>query len=377
MYFTERHRYAIGILTLLCVVFIWVGSSFLMNNIFANQKYNKPFVITYTCTASFSLYLLYFICNKKRHIDKQRMTNFNTALYDVLSRSSSERSLNSNDGMNESQENIMLQPTLSHNNNNHPHIDPHDVLSSMHDEEKLTTRQVAELGFTFCILWFAANWSTNASIAYTSVASSTILSSTSGLFTLIIGSLFGVEKFTLIKLAAVLISIFGVFLISNGDEFSSDEPGDDIPTNPLFGNLLALMGAFFYGCYTILLKLRIQNESHVNMPLFFGFVGIFNVILLSPIFPLLHFTGLEQFELPPNITIWTMIAINALIGTFLSDYLWLLAVLLTSPLTATLGLSLTIPIALIGDIFFKGLVMSKEYWLGVFMIVGGFLCVNF
>lgn len=137
------------------------------------------------------------------------------------------------------------------------------------------------------------------------------------------------------------------------------------------------MGAFFYGCYTILLKLRIQNESHVNMPLFFGFVGIFNVILLSPIFPLLHFTGLEQFELPPNITIWTMIAINALIGTFLSDYLWLLAVLLTSPLTATLGLSLTIPIALIGDIFFKGLVMSKEYWLGVFMIVGGFLCVNF
>uniref|UniRef100_U9SJ68 EamA domain-containing protein n=1 Tax=Rhizophagus irregularis (strain DAOM 181602 / DAOM 197198 / MUCL 43194) TaxID=747089 RepID=U9SJ68_RHIID len=345
MYFTERHRYAIGILTLLCVVFIWVGSSFLMNNIFANQKYNKPFIITYTCTASFSLYLLYFICNKKRHIDKQ-----------------SERSLNSNDGMNV---------------NNHPHIDPHDVLSSMHDEEKLTTRQVAELGFTFCILWFAANWSTNASIAYTSVASSTILSSTSGLFTLIIGSLFGVEKFTLIKLAAVLISIFGVFLISNGDEFSSDEPGDDIPTNPLFGNLLALMGAFFYGCYTILLKLRIQNESHVNMPLFFGFVGIFNVILLSPIFPLLHFTGLEQFELPPNITIWTMIAINALIGTFLSDYLWLLAVLLTSPLTATLGLSLTIPIALIGDIFFKGLVMSKEYWLGVFMIVGGFLCVNF
>lgn len=62
----------------------------------------------------------------------------------------------------------MLRPTLSHNNSevglvltsdnssfvrsqlishrktsdNLPHIDSHDVLSSMHDEEKLTTRQV-------------------------------------------------------------------------------------------------------------------------------------------------------------------------------------------------------------------------------------------
>ncbi|GBB87378.1 hypothetical protein RclHR1_13830005 [Rhizophagus clarus] len=361
MYFTEQQRYAAGILTLLCVVFIWVGSSFLMSSIFANQNYNKPFAITYINTASFSLYLLYFICNKKRHIDKQRITEFNNALYDALSRSSSERSLGSNDDMN-----------------NH-HIDPHDVLSSTHDEEKLSTRQVAKLGFTFCILWFAANWSTNASLAYTSVASSTILSSTSGLFTLIIGSLVRIEKFTLFKLAAVLVSIFGVFLISNGDKsnITFDNPDDNLPTNPLFGNFLALMGAFLYGCYAVLLKLRIQNESRINMPLFFGFVGIINVISLWPIFLVLHFTGLEQLQLPPSTAIWTMIAINALIGTFLSDYLWLLAVLLTSPLTVTLGLSLTIPLALVGDIFFKGLSMSKEYLLGVIMVVGGFLGVNF
>ena len=30
---------------------------------------------------------------------------------------------------------------------NHSHIDPHDVLSSMHDEEKLTTRQVRIINF--------------------------------------------------------------------------------------------------------------------------------------------------------------------------------------------------------------------------------------
>ncbi|CAI2173665.1 16576_t:CDS:2 [Funneliformis geosporum] len=405
MVFTERQRYTVGIITLLCVVLIWVGSSFLMNNIFGKQEYNKPFAITYINTASFSLYLLYFLCNKKRPIDKQRIIEFNNALYDALSRSSfdstSEASSNSNDGMNDFQENIILQPEehsmyssshelglINDNNNssfirshretsdNHPHIDPHDVLSSMRDEEKLSTRQIAKLGFTFCILWFAANWSTNASLAYTSVASSTILSSTSGFFTLVIGSFVKVEKFTFLKLVAVLISFFGVYLISNGD--TSNKPNDSLhPTNnSLFGDFLALIGAFFYGCYTILLKLRIQNESRVNMPLFFGFVGIFNVILLWPLFWLLHFVGLEPFQLPQNSTIWIMVAINALIGTFLSDYLWLIAVLMTSPLTVTLGLSLTIPLALLGD-FFKGFFMSTGYFFGVIMVTSGFIGVNF
>ena len=164
-------------------------------------------------------------------------------------------------------------------------------------------------------------------------------------------------------------------MISNEDTFYNNSD-DNTPANPLFGNFLALIGAFFYGCYTILLKLRIQDESRVNMPLFFGFVGIFNIILLWPVFFVLHFIGLEQLQLPPNSTIWTMIVINALIGTFLSDYLWLLAVLMTSPLTVTLGLSLTIPLALIGDVFFKGLLMSNGYWLGAIMVVGGFICVN-
>lgn len=44
----------------------------------------------------------------------------------------------------------------------------------------LDTRQTAELAFAFCLLWFIANWSVNASLDYTTVASATILSSTSG-----------------------------------------------------------------------------------------------------------------------------------------------------------------------------------------------------
>jgi solute carrier family 35 protein F5 len=88
----------------------------------------------------------------------------------------------------------------------------------------LNGRETAELALAFCFIWFIANWSVNASLSYTSVASATILSSTSGrhltsveldtlyllgiwdstgFFTLAIGRLFRVEKMTFIKIGAV------------------------------------------------------------------------------------------------------------------------------------------------------------------------------
>ncbi|CAG8709848.1 9638_t:CDS:2, partial [Dentiscutata erythropus] len=170
MFTKERQRYAAGFLLLLCVVVIWVGSSFLMNNIFAGQDYNKPFAITYINTASFSLYLLaFFLFTKKRSIDKQRIIDFNHALYDSASRSSaesiSEHSAKS-DEITPIEQCASTAPQKSHS-----HVDPHDLLLSAHDEQKLSKQEVAKLGLTFCMLWFAANWSGNASLAYTNVAS--------------------------------------------------------------------------------------------------------------------------------------------------------------------------------------------------------------
>lgn len=53
-----------------------------------------------------------------------------------------------------------------------------------------------------------------------------------------------------------------------------------------------------------------------------GFVGLFNLLLLWPGFLLLHYTGFEAFELPSQL-VWTYILINGLIGTVLSEFLWL------------------------------------------------------
>lgn len=64
------------------------------------------------------------------------------------------------------------------------------------------------------------------------------------------------------------------------------------------GDGLALLSAVFYAIYVILLKVRIKEESRIDMQLFFGFVGLFNVLLLWPIGIILHLSGSETFEFP-------------------------------------------------------------------------------
>lgn len=86
------------------------------------------------------------------------------------------------------------------------------------------------------------------------------------------------------------------------------------------------------------MKYRIHDETRVNMPTFFGLVGLINVLFLWPGFFILHFTGVERFELPPTTQVTTIIMCNS-IGSLVSDLAWAYAVLLTSPIVVTVGLS--------------------------------------
>ncbi|KAI9486038.1 MAG: hypothetical protein EXX96DRAFT_472098 [Benjaminiella poitrasii] len=344
----SQKRYWGGILALSGVVFIWVSSSFAMNSLFGEMDYNKPFLVTYLNTATFSFYLIPSIIKRFKKNKRRQQEGSTTKLLTKDDR----------------------------NSINYAAIEEEASNNRKSEDNKLSTWETIKLSLEFCILWFFANYTTNASLAYTSVGSSTILSSMSGLFTLGIGALFKVEKMNKIKFIAVIISLLGVSLVSysdNHDPLSRDEGYSPVP---LIGDILALLGAIFYGGYTTLLKLRIGNEDRIDMSLFFGFVGAFNVLLLWPIIPILHFIGLETFSVPMNATLWTVILLNAFIGTFLSDYLWLLAMLMTSPLVVTLGISLTIPLALTGDILFKSFLPGINYAIGALLVIAGFLAVN-
>lgn len=206
----------------------------------------------------------------------------------------------------------------------------------------------------------------------------------SGFFTLGIGRVFHVETLTLSKLIAVTISfgrfslgllpVFdahlppfsnsftGVLLVSLADTLNSAvHPSDPPPVGPtginisyrMYGDALALLSAFFYALYVVLLKVRIGEEARVDMQLFFGlafspfslqtsfdgqmlilfslfhaqkrFVGLFNTLLLWPIGAFLHLAGWETFEFPTGQTAWLTMLSNMFI-TLVSDYLYVIAV---------------------------------------------------
>jgi len=260
--------------------------------------------------------------------------------------------------------------------------------SSAGSEETLELIPTARLSLAFCILWFLANYFAMACLQYTTVASATILNSTSSIWTLLLGALTGTEKFTWKKLCGVLGSLAGIVLISQVDLNSHDESSnntrralDDFPDKTSYelalGDSLALLSAVIYGFYTINLKKTtiLALPKSIHMPTFFGFVGLFNTVLLLPLFPILHFSGLETFALPPNAHIWIILLLNS-ISSLISDICWAYAMVFTSPLVVTVGLSLTIPLSLVGEMIIQGRFESWIYWVGAMIVVGSFVFVE-
>jgi len=326
------------------VAFLWTSSNFVTQYMFTGG-YEKPFMITYLSTAAFTFYLLPFYLRKTFRGSFARWSHANYQL---------------------------LSPDFS--------SEPESTVpQSLKVDDRLTPKETAKLALYFCFLWFIANWSLNAALAYTSVASATVLSSMSGIFTLAVGRIFRVETLTLVKIGAVLTSFGGVVLVSLSDSSSGQvpEPTANIQSFNVLavvGDILALLSALFYAMYLILLKVKIKEESRIDMQLFFGYVGLFNIVLCWPIGLLLHWFGVEDLELPDTKHAVVAILINMII-TLLSDYIYVIAMLKTTPLVATIGLSLTIPLAVIGD-YFLSKPAAFQVLLGAVLVTAGFIVVG-
>ena len=79
------------------------------------------------------------------------------------------------------------------------------------------------------------------------------------------------------------------------------------------------------------------------------------------------------FELPPSRAAWLSVLLNALLSTALPDMLLAQAVVMTSPLLATLGLSLMIPLSVLAD-YARGLAnLTPQFFIGTVAVFVGFL----
>ncbi|KAK1337003.1 hypothetical protein QTO34_003047 [Cnephaeus nilssonii] len=408
--FTQRRRMALGIVILLLVDVIWVASSELTSYVFT--QYNKPFFSTFAKTSMFVLYLLGFIIWKPwrqqctrgfrgKHAaffadaegyfaacttDTTMNSSLSEPLYvpvkfhDLPSEKPENTNIDTEQTPKKSRvrfSNIMeirqlpsshaLEAKLSRMS--YPTVKEQESL--LKTVGKLTATQVAKISFFFCFVWFLANLSYQEALSDTQVAIVNILSSTSGLFTLILAAVFpsnSGDRFTLSKLLAVILSIGGVVLVNlSGSEKSAGRN--------TIGSIWSLAGAMLYAVYIVMIKRKVDREDKLDIPMFFGFVGLFNLLLLWPGFFLLHYTGFEDFEFPNKVVLMCII-INGLIGTVLSEFLWLWGCFLTSSLIGTLALSLTIPLSIIADMCMQKVPPSLFYLVGLLVVFFIFLHVS-
>ncbi len=159
----------------------------------------------------------------------------------------------------------------------------------------------------FLGLHFAA-WVT--SLFYTSVSNSTIIVSTQPIFLLILESYVGGSKIPIRAIVGMILALIGMFFITGGDYSLGNEY--------LYGDLLALAGAFLAGMYLFIgrqLRVKIDNLGYIFPVYATAAVTLLIACIIS---------GEEMIDYPAKT--WIFFLLLALIPTMVghSLYNWLL-----------------------------------------------------
>jgi drug/metabolite transporter (DMT)-like permease len=205
------------------------------------------------------------------------------------------------------------------------------------------------------------------------------------------------EKLRFDKSFAVLVAIVGVLVVAYGDATPTKHGGKSggavggAPKNPppgakeedteaknrLLGNIIIGVGSVLYGFYEVLYKKLACPPEGVSpgrgmifANTFGSLIGIFTLTVLWIPLPILHFTGLEPFELPHGEAAWMLMISVLANATFSGSFLVLIS--LTSPVLSSVAALLTIFIVAIVDWLLTGVPLAPAAIVGGLLIIGAF-----
>ncbi|KAG7391158.1 hypothetical protein PHYBOEH_006785 [Phytophthora boehmeriae] len=226
----------------------------------------------------------------------------------------------------------------------HSQVEPEATqqLEKQTPHSKATLKRTMIAAAIVAPLWFIANFTYNMSLNLTSVTSNILLSATSSVFTLIFGVWVLKEKFTCTKLFGVALGMAGnCTTLANG-----------------------LNGEVSY----------IPDDSGMSVLLFLGFVGLFSLVVLAVFVIIFNYTGVESLR---NLTweIVGMLVVQGLLNNVLADYLWTMSIMYTSTTVASVGLSLTVPMAFLSDWIVNDISPNYITLISSVLVLGGFVVI--
>lgn len=383
-------KWGLGLTYIVAVSAIWIAASFVVQSVVDAGV--SPFLITYICNSLFVIYIP--LVEIGRYLEDNNGGLFfwrsdkGSSLQEL---GQSEKAIllgESDEGYAKTEDSLPIQ-------DNGEDIDPERIDVSEELERPLPTQdnvnevgsrevdskgrwtrmRVARVSLLISPFWFLAQLTFNLSLKYTKVTSNTILSSASSLFTFLVSLAFLGEKFTWLKLFSVLLCMGGTIIVSLGDSQSGLSA---IASNPLLGDIFALVSAALYAVYITLIRKKLPDDDErsgsPSMAQFLGFLGLFNLILFFPVALILHFTKLEPFD----VLTWQQVGLiigKGLLDNVLSDYLWAKAVILTTTTVATAGLTIQVPMAAVVDSLTGHAPHLMDY-LGAAAVMVGFAGLN-
>ncbi|GKY91999.1 hypothetical protein MPSEU_000171500 [Mayamaea pseudoterrestris] len=343
----QTQRYVLGLFFIIVQCVTWVLAGVLTQYLYSTKGFHSPFLMSYI-----GMSMLAFLLPIKALTDRVGLTNFvpvSIKSFDSLEREISQLQNYTDivDLASRRTEELIQNQDTQWNHRRH-------IVAAMYIAPAM----------------FCADWACNAAMVHTTLASVTVLISTQSVLVFAMAVMLRLEKYDHCKLIGVMMAVIGTAMTTFEDAETDMEA--DGTGRALFGDVMAFLASVAFATYSIQIRLFCpQNEDLYSTQLLLGYAGILCSI---PLFPFALWIAYEQITL--TATVFALVVIKGIMDFMVIEYLFCRIIVSCGATTATVGIGLTIPMALFADwMLGEGVDSLISLWGAVAVIVG-FLVVN-